>query len=64
MKVEPLSVRELIGQHLTTDYGGVFVYRACLVRPLQDEALGLSALSILKGPSGKPTSLPANARDA
>lgn len=64
MKVEQLSVHELIAQLLTTDYGGVSVKRACLVRLLQDEALGQSALSLLKGSSGKPPSLPTNARDA
>ncbi len=64
MKIEQLSVHELIGQLLTTDYGGASVKRACLVRLLQYETLGQSALSLLKDPSGKPHSLPANSRDA
>ena len=64
MKVEQLTVHELVAQLLTTDYGGVSVKRACLVRLLQDETLGQSDLSLLKGSSGIPTSLPTNARDA
>lgn len=64
MKVEQLSVHELIVQLLTTDYGGVSVKRARLVRLLRDETLGQSALSLLEGPSEQPPSHPTNARDA
>ncbi len=64
MKVEQLSVHELIAQLLTTGYGGVLVKRACLVRLLQDETLGQSALSLMKGPPDQPPSHPTNARDA
>lgn len=64
MKVEQLSVHELIAQLLTTDNGGVSVKRAFLVRLLRDDALSQSALSLLKGPSELSPSHPTNARDA
>jgi len=63
MKIEQMSASELIDQLLTTDYGGLSVKRSCLVRLLQDAALGQSALKILHHPSEQPLRNPNKPRD-